>query len=142
MIDNQRGRRNLKPGAWAELGLKRSALLEEQAKANQRARKGDQPGASSQTLDNLQPIDTLTEAAKYSGVSRATVAKAKKVYDSDNEELKQKVRTGETSINRAYQEIKKPVQFRTRCTAPRSGGATLKLRSENEGLYGVCFSSM
>lgn len=109
MIDNQRGRRNLSAGAWAELGLKRASLKEAQAKANKATFTGNQyTTGESLKLDSDQKIDTLSEAAKYSGLSRATVAKAKKVYESDNEELKQAVRTGKKKINAAYQEIKKP----------------------------------
>ena len=80
-------------GALAELGLKRAACLEERAKDRQRCGQGGV--LLSPTLDKAnEPIDTLAEAAKFSGLSRATVAKAKKTYESDNEELKEKVRSG------------------------------------------------
>jgi len=61
----------------AELALAAEPLLREKAKANQRERKGDQPGASSQKSDNLSPIDTKKELAKLAHVSHDTIAKAK-----------------------------------------------------------------
>ena len=40
--------------------------------------------------------------AETAGVSQDTYSKGKKILDSDNEEVKQKVMSGEMSINAGY----------------------------------------
>jgi len=113
MIDNQRGRRNLSKEALLELGFKRAELLKPKAEENLRegGRIGGEGGKpcrnSDKALPPIEPVDILKEAATYAGVNRDTASKFKKVMDSDNDEIKEKVRTGETSINRAYQEEKR-----------------------------------
>ncbi|WP_319477004.1 MULTISPECIES: hypothetical protein [Marispirochaeta] len=74
-------------------------MLEEKARENQIAglkQGNDKP--VSPTLDKRESIDTLQSAADYSGLSRATIAKAKKVFTEAPDELKEEVRTGKKSI--------------------------------------------
>lgn len=51
---------------------KREEVLRPLAKENEKARKGNQLGASSAKLPNLTPIDTRKEAAKTAGVGERT----------------------------------------------------------------------
>lgn len=48
------------------------------------------------------PINVRAKLAETAGVSQDTYSKGKKILDSDNEEVKQKVISGEMSINAGY----------------------------------------
>jgi hypothetical protein len=109
MIDNQFGRRNLNTAQKATLALRVEKEWAKMAKANQVARKGNQPGTSCQKSDKLStPIDTKKELAKMAGVSHDTIAKVKAVHEKADEETKAKMLSKEISINKAYQTVKKP----------------------------------
>ena len=54
-----------------------------------------------------EPIETRNELAKIAKVSHDTISKVKKIQEKAPEEVKQKLATGEVSINAAYKEIKK-----------------------------------
>ena len=103
MIDGQLGRRNLEPIQRVQVTEKYRPIFEEKAKANQRASGGAVPQKSA------KPIDTRDELAKLAGVSHDTYNKGRTILKSDNEEVKQKVLTGEMSINAGYNEIKPKV---------------------------------
>lgn len=60
-------------------------------------------------MSNLSKVNTRKEMAKTIGVSEGTYQKLDKVMQSDNEEVKQKLREKEISIDRAYREIKNPI---------------------------------
>jgi len=114
MIDNQRGRRNLSKNDLLKLGMKRAELLEVKAKENQKSA-GENFGENHPKEEGFQisekalnPINTTKEIADYAGVSIDTASKYKKVMNEAPEEIKQEVQEGTKSINRAYQEIKKP----------------------------------
>lgn len=51
-------------------------------------------------------IDVRAKLAETAGVSERTYSMGKKILDSDNEEVKQKVMSGEMSINAGYNKIK------------------------------------
>lgn len=48
------------------------------------------------------PINVRAKLAETAGVSEGTYSKGKKILDSNNEEVKQKVMSGEMSINAGY----------------------------------------
>ena len=48
------------------------------------------------------PINVRAKLAETACVSEGTYSKGKKILDSDNEEVKQKVMSGEMSINAGY----------------------------------------
>ena len=50
-------------------------------------------------------IDVRAKLAQTAGVSTDTYSKGKKILDSDNEELKKEVMSGEKSINAAYKTL-------------------------------------
>lgn len=106
MLEMQVARRNLPKAKLAELGLKKAALLEQRARENQLSglKKGDSTPVN-QKSDKRETVDTLKEAADFAGVSRDTVSKVKKVLSSDDEEVKEDMRTGRVSINKAYNTI-------------------------------------
>ena len=54
----------------------------------------------------INPIHTTDELAKLAGVGHTAYHQAKTILDSDNEDIKQKVLSGDMSINAGYNVIK------------------------------------
>jgi N6-adenosine-specific RNA methylase IME4 len=52
-------------------------------------------------------VDTRQEIAKLAGVSDNTIAKVQKIEAQATPEVKAKIATGETSINQAYQQVRR-----------------------------------
>lgn len=122
MIINQFGRRNLSNYDRAKLGLELEDIFSKKAKANlrlaaQKTNTGCQISDKALSLFEEQPIekkpiiintiDTKKEVAKIANVSHDTIAKVKVIEQKAAPEVKEKLSTGEISINQAYQDIKK-----------------------------------
>jgi len=103
IIRNQLGRRNLTNYQRAELVLKLKPAIAEKAKEQQQEAGGAVPQKSAKA-----PIDTRDELAKASGLSHDTIHKADFIGQHADEDTKQALRTGETSINREYTRLKAP----------------------------------
>lgn len=73
-----------------------------QAKDNERAG-GNTGGVGRQKSAN--PLNTRDELAKAAGVSHDTIHKVEAILADAPEEVKEQVRHGEKSINKAYQEV-------------------------------------
>jgi len=101
-------RRHLNDFQRTELAIPLEEIEKELAKQRQTAtlpkegEKGFQPVCSSNELNTGQARDIVAKAA---GVSPTTYHRAKTVSQKGSEQLKQKVRKGETSINAAYIQI-------------------------------------
>lgn len=54
---------------------------------------------------NRSDNETNAKLAKIANVNRETYRQAKRVLDSDNEDLKQRVLSGETAISTGYKEL-------------------------------------
>jgi 16S rRNA G966 N2-methylase RsmD len=102
IIRNQFGRRNLSAYVRTQLALRLEETIAKRAKSNQGTRND-----ICQKSDKSAPIDTKKEVAKIASVSHDTVAKVKVIEQKAAPEVKQKLSTGEVSINQAYQEIRK-----------------------------------
>lgn len=100
IIKNQLGRRNLSAYDRSSLALKLKPLFADRAKANQIASGGAVPQKSA------KPIDTREELAKVAGVSHDTIHKVEVIENSGTEEVIDKVKNREMSINKAYHQIK------------------------------------
>lgn len=100
IILNQFGRRNLSAYDRSLLALKLKPVIAEKAKEQQ----------SSHTEQGYQKSDkavhTAKELAKVAGVSHDTIARVETIEKKADETTKQQVRSGEKSINQAYNEIK------------------------------------
>lgn len=96
MILNQFGRRNLSAYDRSILALRLKPVIQEQAK-EQQIRK-----SVSQKSVEQKPIDTQKELAKVAGVSHDTIHKVEVIEKKAPEEIKEKVRKGDISINSAY----------------------------------------
>lgn len=108
IIKNQFGRRNLSKYDRSVLALRLKPAIAEKAKKNQ-IRK-----SVSQNSVKQKPIDTQRELAKIAGVSHDTIHKVEVIEAKADEDLKNKIRSGNTSINDAFTRVtlkdKKPKQ--------------------------------
>lgn len=99
MLDIQLGRRNLTPIQRIAVAEKYRPIYEKQAKDNNSNFKGNQYTGSLVNLPTEQKINTSEKLANIAGVSEKTYRMGAKVLNSDNEDVKQRVLSGETSIS-------------------------------------------
>lgn len=105
MILNQFGRRNLSNYQRSVLALELEYVFKEKAKEKQKLSEGK---GIQKSEDLKQPeIVTIKEVAKVAQVSHDTISKVKVIEAKAPEEIKEKLATGEVSINQVYQDIKK-----------------------------------
>lgn len=111
MLDIQLGRRNLSPIQRIAVAEKYRPIYKKQAQTNLRegGRKGglansSKPSQNSSKASNNK-VDVRAKLAKAAGVCTDTYSKGKKILDSDNEDIKQRVLSGETSISAGYKEL-------------------------------------
>ena len=103
-------RRNLSPIQRIAVAEKYRPIYERQAKKNL-VKAGNNYGVGKnkkpfQKSENpIIPINTTKKLAKTAGVSTDTYSKGKKILESDNEELKKEVLSGEKSINAGYKAL-------------------------------------
>jgi len=112
MIRNQLGRRNLTAFARTELSLKLKPLLAEEAEKRMKAGKADptQKSAGGEVRD---------EIAKAAQVSHDTVSKVEKILDKAPEEVKDQLRRGEVSINKAFNMVRDSEKQKADTDAPK-----------------------
>ncbi len=110
MLDIQLGRRNLSPIQRIAIAEKYRNIYERQAKENMslggKSYSPIEGLQNSSTLTNENKIDVRAKLAETAGVSTDTYSKGKKILDSDNEEVKQAVLSGDMSINAGYNKIR------------------------------------
>lgn len=109
IILNQFGRRNLSAYDRSILALKLKPVISAQAKERQaQAGRGEEVQKSAQAK-------TRDELAKVAGVSHDTIHKVEVIQQKAPEEIREKVKSGELSINQGYRqtvnEIVKPKDF-------------------------------
>ena len=96
IIKNQLGRRNIPAYVRAELALKLKPVIAEKAKQKQATH-------TEQGYQNSdKAVHTTKELAKAAGVSHDTIHKVEKIQQKAPEAIKEKLRTGEMSINQVY----------------------------------------
>ena len=103
MILHQFGRRNLSSYQRSVLALKLEEVFRVKAKENQIRKPAN---FVCQNSDKQTAIDTKKEVAKIANVSHDTIARVKKIEEKAPEEVKEKLATGEMSINEAFKTIK------------------------------------
>lgn len=112
IILNQFGRRNLSSYDRSVLALKLKPVFAERAKERQaQAGRGEEVQKSAQAK-------TRDELAKIANVSHDTIHKVETIENSGNELVKQQAKSGEISINKAYNIVtdkvdKSPKQLQT-----------------------------
>jgi len=97
IIRNQLARRNLSNYQKAELGFKLEELIE--SHQGERTDLGQNSDRSSDRPSQ--------QAADAVGISRDTLHRAKYIHDRADEDTKQKLRRGETSVNREYERLRR-----------------------------------
>ena len=103
MLDIQLGRRNLSPIQRIAIAEKYRSIYEKQARVNQLSGlKQNQNTVLQNSSKRTEPIDVIAKLAETAGVSTDTYSKGKKILDSNNEEVKKAVLSGEMSINAGY----------------------------------------
>lgn len=124
MIINQFGRRNLSNYQRTLLALELEEIFEKKAKQNLKLagqsyspKEGSVNSPKVTTLFQeeqpekkpieIKPIDTRKELSKIAGVGEQTISRVKVIEQKAAPEVKEKLSTGEISINQAYQDIKK-----------------------------------
>ena len=91
----------------ARLALRLKPVIAERAKENKQEAANKMNASvgnnvSTEICENVAPIDTQKEIAKIAGVSHDTIAKVEKIERKAPEAVKKQLRTGEISINKAY----------------------------------------
>ena len=112
MLDIQLGRRNLSPIQRIAVAEKYRPIYEKMAKENKQAammeaRKNNTYNKNEQFLVNLpETVSTNTseKLASIAGVSEKTYRMGAKVLNTDNDDVKNRVLSGETSISAGYKE--------------------------------------
>lgn len=106
MLDIQLGRRNLSPIQRIAIAEKYRSIYEKQARKNQLSGLKNQIDTVLPNLVKRESIDTTKKLAEVANVGKETYRMGKKILDSDNEEVKNAVLSGEMSINAGYNKIK------------------------------------
>lgn len=111
MISHQDARRNLSPIQRIAVAEKYRPIYEKQAKENQGVRndlKNNIPQniGESEKKKRAKDREVNSKLAKVANVNPETYRQAKRVLDSNNEELKERVLSGETSISAGYKELR------------------------------------
>ena len=99
IILNQFGRRNLSAYDRSVLALKLKPIIAERAKENQ----SEAGGAVHQKSDKA--VNTNKELAQMAGVSHDTIHKVETIQNKAPEDIKEQVKSGDMSINKAYKQI-------------------------------------
>jgi hypothetical protein len=102
MLDIQLGRRNLSPIQRIAVTEKYRPIYEKQAKENSLNNLKQNQTADKSNLTNREFKSTNKKLADIAGVKPTTYKMGAKVLNSDNEDLKQRVLSGETSISAGY----------------------------------------
>lgn len=115
ILDIQIGRRNLSPIQRIAVAEKYRSIYEKQAQDNLRegGRKGGlsshnkppQNFVEAPKQNNRSEKETNAKLAKIANVNRETYRQAKHVLDSENDDLKQRVLSGATSLSAGYKEF-------------------------------------
>lgn len=119
MLDVQLGRRNLNKAQRVLAAEKFREYYERQARENKL--KGNSLGGKNSTKQvraqmgtNFEGIDKFgrvrIKLAQKAGVGNGTYSRCKTVLDSNNEELKQQMLSGEITINAAYNIVKEDIK--------------------------------
>lgn len=106
MILNQFGRRNLSNYQRSVLALQLEDVFKEKAKES-KSEKVSHFRQTGEVLANLPKPDTRKELSNVAGVGERTISMVKVIEAKAPIEVKEKLATGEVSINQVYQEIKK-----------------------------------
>lgn len=138
IIGNQLGRRNIELFDRVSLEDLKKDILAEQARkkrieGNSKGGKSDKKSCpTSQTRQEKRENSTDYKIAKTAGTSEDTVRKVRAIRDSGDQKLINDVRSGETTINRAYQVVKGIDPIKTKSPAQMNKERIGKAQEEHE----------
>lgn len=101
IILNQFGRRNLSAYDRSILALKLKPVIAEKAKEKETERKTTYQKSEKSSLPT---VNTTKELAKVAGVSHDTIHKVEVIQQKAPEKIREKVKSGELSINQGYRQ--------------------------------------
>lgn len=99
IIRNQLGRRNLSAYDRSILALRLKPVIAGKAKEKEQERKTTYQKSEK---SNMEPVNTTKELATIAGVSHDTIHKVERIEAEAPESVKEALRQGRTTINRAY----------------------------------------
>ena len=99
IIKNQFGRRNLSKYDRSILALRLKPVIAERAKEKEAERKTTYQKSEKSSMPT---VNTTKEIAKLAGVSHDTIHRVETIEASGNDKVREKLRSGEISINEAY----------------------------------------
>ena len=105
IIERQLARRNLTPYQKTQLALAFEPVLKEQAKGRQGKRNDLLPNIVKNSSQSSEEGKTRNTLSNISGVSHDTIRKVKKIDEAADDEMKQKLQSGEMSVNKAYNSL-------------------------------------
>lgn len=114
IYENQLARRNLSPIQKISIAEQYRSIYEKQAKENQAMGGGDKKSKNyqksvesnlSQAVEKKRNSTTDEKLSQIAGIKTTTYKMGAKVLKSDNEDLKKRVLSGETSISAGYKEL-------------------------------------
>lgn len=107
IILNQFGRRNLTTGQRANLTAPLREIWETRARESQGTRTDLFVNSQISCNNPIDKVNTTKELSKVSGLGEQTISRYNQIKQKAPEEIKQKVLSGEISINQAYQEVRR-----------------------------------
>lgn len=114
IYENQLARRNLTPIQKISIAEQYRSIYEKQAKENQSLGGGDKKSEDyqksvesnlTQAIDKKRNPTTDEKLSKIAGIKTTTYKMGAKVLKSDDEDLKKRVLSGETTISAGYKEL-------------------------------------
>ena len=138
MLRNQLGRRNLNNYQRSELALKFEPLFAHASEKRMLAGKLVDPPQNSAEGSG----ETRKQIAKMAGVSHDTIKKVKRLHEHADEETKSRLRRGEMTVNKAYNELMQKehegeTKICDRCRKEKSITA-FAVQSNRHGFSSVC----
>ena len=106
MLDVQLGRRNLNKAQRVLAAEKFREYYERQARENMSEGGGDQKSGLPKWTTPINKINVRITLAQKAGVGNGTYSRCKTVLDSNNEELKHQMLSGDITINAAYNMVR------------------------------------
>ena len=115
MLTHQLSSKNLSPGEKLAMmdEFKEEVRLENEKRKNNgsklggNVKNGNVPSLQLEGDHKKRNNYTDNQVAKKAGVGVGTVARYNKVMNSNEEDLKEKVKTGQVTVNKAYEEVRK-----------------------------------
>jgi len=140
ILNNQLARRNLTVYQRGELSLRKADILRLRAKENQlsglKQYQEDTVCMNSYKREKAVPVDIKSDLGKELGIGSETMSRIIKIDKVAPNETKEKLRSGEVSINRVYTDIKRKEKEQERQERRQQNLEMVKKSPDIESLTG------